>query len=661
MGYKVYYDEMWAIIDKIRETNGKWNEQISKVSEKCEALNDPSLFKGAGASSISSYLTEVHGTLLSQLSVLLYELETRVHSYRYGYQATVDGGDGSDTGVRHTTIVQNEIEDGGEVCRNVNEMINLNASLRDDVNSVRRSIQDLISLAYPSSSDSLEEGLYNAKKIATDLNLKVLNYENEQRSCFDAVDSLISELKNIVHTQLSINRVPVASYTSGEITKMCNYGNLMVASQKVIDDIESLEDTYSKALELTFDRDTLIAAEEKAKREQTGKILKWVVIGVCAVASIAVTVATAGAATPLVLGAVGAATGVFSAGANNIIDQYVEKGDLRGNFDWSSFGKDVLIGGTVGFVTGAVGGAIGAGSTAGQTFGQKVVGSFATSIAGEVTEHTISTAWDVTEGIATGDIKDINGVLNEIESETKEMMGDIVKSGVSCIVDTALGDVVDLGEDKLFDKAKDGIGKSMGKVVYSTITDVATDIAGDPTKNVFNEGVDALIEGRDYNIDNVTDKFKESIKLENIGEELGKSFLNNAEGELQDYAEDKLIENYKYEDGKFIKDKDENRKFKAKMESKAGADGKVEMVQFENGTVVLKEDYDMAKYNAENYTELDKDVGYKRNRNAKEILGVRTTQGATVIRVDPESISKADYKGKSKVDKYIINPQKETK
>lgn len=659
MGYKVYYDEMWEIIDKIRATNGKWNEQIANVTEKCEALTDSSVFKGAGANSINTYLKEVHGTLLGQIAVLLYELESRVHTYRYGYQSSVDGGDGSATGVRHTTIVEDEIEDGGEVCRKVNDMISLNDSLRNDVNSVRRSIQDLISLAYPTSADRLEEGLYEAKKVATDLNLKVLNYENEQRSCFDAVDSLISELKSIVDTQLSDHRVPVASYKSGAITQMCNYESLVLASEKVIKDINDLEDTYSQALELTFDRGELLEAE-RAEREKTGKILKWVVVGVCLVASVAVTVATAGAATPLVLGIAGAATGAVSAGANNVIDQYVEKGDLRGNFEWSDFGKDVLIGGAVGFATGYVGGAISAGSTAGQTFGQKVINNFATEVVGEVTEHTLSATWDVTEGVITGKITDIQGVITEIESEQRELLGDVVKDGIGCIVGTALDGAIEFGDDKLFDKAKDGVGKTIGKVAYTTVTDVTKGVSEDILTSFTDEVVDSVVDTqRGFEWANVQESFEEAVSGQNIVEKT----LNSWAEQGQEEIEDKLIENYKWDDQdhKFVKEYDEDRKFKAEMKRKADENDKVTMIQFEDGTIVTKEDYETAKANIKTYTELDKEVGYKRNKNIREVLGVKTTQGATEIKVDYDQLKKADYKGKAKVDKYEIKPKTETK
>ena len=176
MGYKVNYDEMWELIDIIQSNTWKWFEQLQVVSEKYTALNDSNLFKGNGATSINAYLNDIHGTILQQFYRLLELLAKGSNCYRYGYQDQIDGGDSSKTGVLHTTMVQDEIEEGGEVCRNIMSMIDLNSYIKTESDSIRRSIQDILGLAALVYPDKIEDALDGAKRKATNLHNSIVNY-----------------------------------------------------------------------------------------------------------------------------------------------------------------------------------------------------------------------------------------------------------------------------------------------------------------------------------------------------------------------------------------------------------------------------------------------------------------------------------------------------
>ena len=105
-----------------------------------------------------------------------------------------------------------------------------------------------------------------------------------------------------------------------------------------------------------------ILQKEYEERQQTATIINWVVTGLCIVGSIAITVATCGAASPLAValtvGAVSAGSGVIMAGTQSITSQWVETGDLS-KTDWLDVGKCSLIAGVTGFVTGFVSAGVG--------------------------------------------------------------------------------------------------------------------------------------------------------------------------------------------------------------------------------------------------------------------------------------------------------------
>lgn len=630
MGYKVYYDEIWELVDIIRTVNSNWNEKFNVLSEKFEAFNDPEIFKGKGAESINTYFSEVHGTIIGQLRALYANLEECVQTYRSDYENQVDSGDGSETGVRFTTMVEDELKDGGKVCKNVNNMIDLNSSLRSDVNNIRYSIMDILSLGMSSAADNVERDLYEAKRIATDLNSKVLSNESKHRGRLDGVADLIGELKSIINYQLHENRKPLASYASGDITSMCDYNKLAVASEKVIANIEALQDEYSKSLENTFDRQALLD-KEKEQREKEANVWRWVAVGVCLVASVAVTVATAGAATPLVLGAVGAATGIVSGVTNELADQYVETGFENG-VDWSEVGKVAVVSGVTGFVAGYAGGAIAGGSGV-KTVVQKVGQNIGKEVISNVSGCVAGTLYDIGESAITG--KPLETTAGDF---VKELGREVVGGTVEGIVGTAFGELTDKIENKVFDGVKSGIKKDLGKIAYSTAADVVEGVAETVPIGIAKEAYSsALSKEEKFSWGDAFKETKEKLEVEN----LAKSALNSAVNTVvKDHIADELV--------------DEDKKFKKQMEQKAGKDGKLDMIQFENGKIVLEEDYIAAKNFSKNATVLDREFDSKRNKNVREVLGVKTTQGATKIQVDADKVKKADYKGKSKVTKFEI-------
>ncbi len=96
----------------------------------------------------------------------------------------------------------------------------------------------------------------------------------------------------------------------------------------------------------------------REEREDRATAWKWGITIGCVVLSVAAIVVSGGAATPLVMGAIGAATGALSGMGNSMLDEYVEHG-WEGEWDWGNIGKDAVVGGVVGGITSAAGAAIG--------------------------------------------------------------------------------------------------------------------------------------------------------------------------------------------------------------------------------------------------------------------------------------------------------------
>ncbi len=120
-------------------------------------------------------------------------------------------------------------------------------------------------------------------------------------------------------------------------------------------------------------------ADERKKREERAKWIKFGVGALAFVGSMAVVIATGGAALPVIVA--GATAGAVTAGVNNAADQYAEKG--WDNINWGDAGRDAVIGGIVGGTTSAI-------SIAGGTAAQQVTSrfaSYATTTTGKIVTH----------------------------------------------------------------------------------------------------------------------------------------------------------------------------------------------------------------------------------------------------------------------------------
>ena len=98
-------------------------------------------------------------------------------------------------------------------------------------------------------------------------------------------------------------------------------------------------------------------AEERAKKAGAAR---WILTGAVIVGGIVVSLATGGAASPIVIGAI---SGAVVAGGNTAIDQYAEHGWDTDNWDYAEIGKDAFVGGVTGAATAWIGGNVTKGFT----------------------------------------------------------------------------------------------------------------------------------------------------------------------------------------------------------------------------------------------------------------------------------------------------------
>ncbi len=688
MAYKkVYYDEIWNVTSNGAKLSDGWSSKLSEISKKQKSFTDATYLKGKAADSSKTYFKEVHSNLISALNAICQTYMVQASDYYYGYKDKVDSGDGSDFGLRYTTIVYSEVNGNGKVPQNIKKIKNHANTVANDALRVKREIADLVGISSP-KLDNLINQLNRVAKKATEVSDRVENYERSRNSDFTNIDNLIRHAQNIINHQLSANRYQVTSYVKGSIGSVTDFQDMsdnLDACRKTVDDFVN-SDHYKEAMALSFNRDEMIKEEEKADREWA----KWIAVGVAVVGSIVVIVVTAGTATPLVCAGVGAAVGLTTAATNAFVDNYIENGSLTEGMDWSDFGKECVIGA----VTGAISGYIG-GSSTGSVIKQpieKALYNVAGSIVENGAEGLINTTWDLGEAIIEG--KPGSEILSILEEDTKEMVKDIFIDGATEFATGYVGGNFDVDSSKkgYFKKLGEEIVGNATDAVVSNLTESVWDVGEalvdvksiDELKSVLSEEAEDFAKSalKDFTSDSVSSIF--TVGAEEIGDKidtdnaitdvLGKTAvdtLGNTGGTFtgaltsqiidiklgdRDSIDIKEIWDKELDDGRVILTsagnslgkhgadeyfKDE-KFYNSLLKKDRDGDGNVDVVVFDK-YMVLKEDYDAAVECA--------GKGAYKDKTVQDILGLPKNTAISERKIKQETISinqlqKSDYKAR---------------
>lgn len=640
MAYKkIYYDEIWNITSKGTMKCKTWMQNIADIQKPIANFNESSQYKGKAADSTRDYFNEVHGKLFSIFYAILKVYETKAESYYSGYEASVDSGDGSKYGLRYTTLVNDEIAPQyGSIIKRLNNVRDMAEAVKSEANSTKWSISDLVTITSSPIINNLLADIDAAIKKATDVHNKANDFESRRANDFAEIDRLIAQATSIINAQLGKSRTPVIAYQKGSISSMCDLESVnkdIEAAKKIVIDFEN-SDEYERAEYLATNRDSLIKEEEQSDRQW----VQWVAVGIGIAGSIALTVVTAGAASPLLCVAVGAATSAVTVAANRFAENYVENGDFVDGMNWNDFGKEVFVAAVSGGVSGYLG-TLSTGSAIKQPIKNALTSAknaiFTTGAEGlaEMTWNIGEAFWnkkpgDDIAGIILLDAKDtiknvsieggksfasgyILGRFNvdvpdksylqklgekTLANASEELTGGVIKTSWNMGEAAFSNDKVDIKsilKDNATETAKDFVGSEFNSLVSEIDTKNALKkgFRGTAAKTLerIGEGVtERTIKQDDGNV--LKDIWKEDLQggrtiFKDAGESIGKNVLDEK-------LKDKKIEK---ELNKLDHDKD----------------GKVKFVQFGDKSVT-KEDYDAAKENA--------DKGIYKGKTAQDLLGL---------------------------------------
>ncbi|HEL0597650.1 TPA: hypothetical protein TUT17_001574 [Streptococcus equi subsp. zooepidemicus] len=304
MGYKIHFEAISAAQQSTQTTISAWGDGMTSIQTAMSALIGDSRLQGQTASSIKSYLSEVHGTLLQTLQSLMNDYSASLLLYKDGYYQ-IDSNS-------HAQLP-------GQVFKTLQSELRLSqAHLKDQLELLQNTRAKLSDLVHYSGV-SHAKTVVDYSELITDINRldeAIIQYESNHASQdLSAFKELLASTKALI-AEYSSKPKRAGSYQVGDIGQLNTIKRFATAYQGVARHLETNAKRLQAAQERDHARFEAVAAEDRAKQGWIDLALSLVTIAV----GVAAIVMTAGAATPLVVGAFVAGSGTVAYGASNLFE-----------------------------------------------------------------------------------------------------------------------------------------------------------------------------------------------------------------------------------------------------------------------------------------------------------------------------------------------------
>ncbi|UFR15703.1 LXG domain-containing protein [Streptococcus equi subsp. zooepidemicus] len=304
MNYSIKFDDVTYLQNSTQKTIESWGDSMSSLQTALSALIGDSRLQGQTASSIKSYLSEVHGTLLQTLQSLMNDYSASLLLYKDGYYQ-IDSNS-------HAQLP-------GQVFKTLQSELRLSqAHLKDQLEllqNARAKVSDLVHY----SGVSHAKTVVDYSELITDINRldeAIIKYESNHASQdLAAFKELLASTKALI-AEYSSKPKRAGSYQVGDIGQLNTIKRFATAYQGVARHLEINAKRLQAAQERDQARFEAVAAEDRASQGWVDLALSLVTIAV----GVAAIVMTAGAATPLVVGAFVAGSGTVAYGVSNLYE-----------------------------------------------------------------------------------------------------------------------------------------------------------------------------------------------------------------------------------------------------------------------------------------------------------------------------------------------------
>ena len=268
MGYKIQFDDITSFQVSTQTTIQAWGESINSVNTAASDFIGDTNFHGQAITSIRTYLSEVHGTLLQTLLNLMNDYSASFLLYKDGYYS-IDNDNHAVLPQEVFTQTQTEL---------TNSRNNLQNQI-DLLNQAKGKISDLVS--YSGSSHTKTIGDYNTILTNVDnLDQAIETYENNHAGQdLAAFKELLAATKALI-TEYQGKTRNVKTYQAGDLGKLTSIERFANAYTNVANHLKNNEERIQEASKRDQARFDALAAEKRAEQGWINLALGIVTIAV---------------------------------------------------------------------------------------------------------------------------------------------------------------------------------------------------------------------------------------------------------------------------------------------------------------------------------------------------------------------------------------------
>lgn len=320
--YKVSFLETLSAYNTAVSRISEIQDILEKVSTDLNNIINSEAFTGTAAENIKTYASEIHLPLIGAVSCMLVEYQSKLLLYESNY-FNID----SDYATKFNAETMAQVQE------QVQQYLSDNEAISTEMQTSLNSVSDIISLSVPSKETVDFDLNWMIQKIDT-LDESIVNYENLHSTDLDSLKEFIANLETFI--TYYHESIKPGEYKSGDCANNMYAYQLyesMQVSQEFLknheaDIVAAGENLQKVADQMQADYDAAVQARIDQGRAE---IIKGV--GIAVIGGLAI-IASAGAATPLVAGAL-CVTGtcVYGYGISNALEgvddvYYGMKGDL---------------------------------------------------------------------------------------------------------------------------------------------------------------------------------------------------------------------------------------------------------------------------------------------------------------------------------------------
>jgi hypothetical protein len=315
MGYYVKYKELQAAQKSIFNQISKWNTELENTKQKIQMVATMEEIKGEAATSLKSYMQEIHMPLIQYLEQLLTEYMSRMLIYGNEYYKM-------DTKLNAKMEHERFQEQIGHIISGMGAFQNIESSVSVAI-GMAAGLADVSKPSGERITGSYERLGHKATTLMNDIG----NWEYSHLSAdFGTMEDMLSGITQIVNGQRGKTNVTITTYQAGSIAKVPAFQKLQQTAAKQSANLEGstkdLEDAINGYTKRQQERDLA----DQRTQEGEMQMLEGTLIAATAILSAVAIVATFGAATPVVVGAfaVASASGLYgmsnaNEGLNNVM------------------------------------------------------------------------------------------------------------------------------------------------------------------------------------------------------------------------------------------------------------------------------------------------------------------------------------------------------